>query len=102
MTANQPGQVSNDPPGSIVFRCDDGTRVLYGHLTHLSFTEDERVTAGDVLGRVGNNGYSRFPHLHIGAWRGESPLQIRFDLRALGRLQRENPDRYWSGAFPQE
>ena len=34
------------------------------------------------------NGYSRFPHLHVGAWIGDSPLQIRFDLAAMGRQLR--------------
>ena len=31
---------------------------------------------------------SRSPHVHVGAWRGDVPLQVRWDLRAMARLQR--------------
>ena len=46
-------------------------------------------TSGQVVAKVGNNGYSRHPHIHIGAWKGNEPLQIRFDLRAMGKQYRE-------------
>ena len=40
------------------------------------------VVRGQVLGEGGNNGFGRAPHIHAGAWRGTTPLQIRWDLTA--------------------
>jgi len=39
----------------------------------------EQIAAGRVIARMGNNGLSSHPHIHIGAYRGTEPLQIRFD-----------------------
>jgi hypothetical protein len=45
------------------------------------------IEGGEMVARIGNNGMARHPHVHIGAWRAETPLQVRFDLVALGRLR---------------
>ncbi|RCW42433.1 M23 family metallopeptidase [Paenibacillus prosopidis] len=50
----------------------------------LSVKEGDNVKAGDIVAKVGNNGYSRHPHIHVGAWKGNIPLQIRFDLKSMG------------------
>ena len=36
----------------------------------------DRVHAGQAVALVGDNGYARMPHIHIGAWRGKTPYQI--------------------------
>ena len=64
---------------SVTFRRTDGTHVVYAHLREIKVSEGQIVEAGEPVGKVGNNGYSRHPHVHIGAWKGEEPLQIRFD-----------------------
>lgn len=79
---NQPGFPGRPPASLIVLRAEDGTHVLVAHLRETSVTEGDRVERGETIGRVGNNGYSYAPHIHIGAWRGQRPLQIRFDLSA--------------------
>lgn len=92
-TINQPGRHSGGVASTIVFRRDDGVRVLYGHIDHVELQPGELVTAGQRVATVGNNGTSQCPHLHVGAWRDDVPLQIRFNLHALGRLLA--PDHNW-------
>ena len=86
---NRPGQMPTERalPGGVEFERADGVRVAYGHLREIAVAPGDTVRAGEPVGLVGNNGTSMGPHVHIGAWRGEEPLQIRWDLRAMGRLQ---------------
>jgi hypothetical protein len=79
---NQPGQLGRPPASIILFERADGVRVLYAHVQDLQVARGDTVRAGQVVARVGNNGYGRNPHIHIGAWKGESPYQIRWDLRS--------------------
>lgn len=55
----------------VVMQLEDGTQVLLAHLRQASVTvrSGERVTAGQLLGRVGNSGNTTQPHLHLGATR---------------------------------
>ena len=48
----------------------DGLSVLVAHLDEPTVGVGASVTAGQTIGLVGNNGQSRHPHIHIGAWRG--------------------------------
>lgn len=81
---------------SIIFLRSDGVRVLYAHVKDVNVSEGDSIKAGDVVARVGNNGYSRHPHIHIGAWKGNTPLQISFDLREMGKQLKELTDnRYY-------
>lgn len=67
--------------------------VGYVHVQEVVVVEGDTVSAGQPVARIGNNGSSWHPHVHIGAFRGEPfsdeavPLQIRMDLEALGRLR---------------
>lgn len=92
---NRPGQFPDrdtvEPASEIRFTCADGTRVVYAHVRNLRVAPGDAVAAGDVVAAIGNNAVSKAPHVHLGAWRADTPLQIRFDLRALGAL-RESPD----------
>lgn len=84
---NKPGQIGKGASTFVVFKHADGTMVMVGHVSDISVKEGDGVTAGQPFAKVGNNGFSRAPHIHVGAWRGKTPLQIRFDLRALARLR---------------
>jgi murein DD-endopeptidase MepM/ murein hydrolase activator NlpD len=85
-TVNEPGTLGKPPAGMIRFQRADGTLVVYGHVADVLVKPGDEVKAGQVVAKVGNNGFSRSPHIHVGAYRGDVPLQIRWDLRAMGKL----------------
>lgn len=68
-------------------------QVAYIHVREVLVAEGDTVRAGQPVARIGNNGSSFNPHVHIGAFRGDLmsgdaiPLQVRFDLAAMGRLR---------------
>lgn len=86
---NKPGEAGSGRASMIVFLRSDGLRVMYAHVMDVEVAPGDSVAAGEAVAKVGNNGISFCPHTHIGAWR-EEPLQVRFDLRALGQLLRRN------------
>lgn len=51
---------------TVQLRLDDGTVVLYEHLSGYSTYAGERVAAGETVGYVGSTGRSTGPHLHLG------------------------------------
>jgi len=86
-STNEPGTMNRDArPGGIFFENDEGVTVLYGHVRDIEVEEGQRVEAGEVVAKVGNNANSRAPHVHVGAWVGETPLQIQIDLYAAERF----------------
>jgi len=50
---------------SITIRQDDDIEVIYAHSRRLLVHEGDRVKAGQVIGEVGNTGYSYGTHLHL-------------------------------------
>lgn len=86
---NKPGELGKPPASFVAFKHADGTMVLVAHVADVTVKEGDSVKAGQPFAKVGNNGYGRAPHIHIGAWRGKTPLQIRFDLRAMGRMRKK-------------
>ncbi|GAA4857136.1 M23 family metallopeptidase [Luteimonas vadosa] len=86
---NVPGQLGKPPASFILLSAADGTRVMVAHVDDILVEAGDTVQAGQPLGVVGNNGFARAPHIHVGAWRGETPLQVRFDLRAMGALRKK-------------
>jgi hypothetical protein len=86
---NQPGVLGKPPATFVVLKRDDGVHFLLAHLGAIGVEAKSRVRTGQVLGTVGNNGYGRSPHIHIGAWYEGTPLQIRFYLGK--RAERTKP-----------
>ena len=43
----------------------NGLSTLYSHLSHIGVVNGQKVNTGDVIGYVGNTGYSTGPHLHF-------------------------------------
>ena len=76
---NQPGVLGEPPASHVVLRAADGTHFLLAHIQQPEVAVGDRVLPGQKIAHIGNNGYGRTPHVHIGAWRGETPLQIRWD-----------------------
>lgn len=85
-TINEPGHLGEPPASMIVFRNADGVNALFAHVADIKVAEGDTVKAGDIVAVAGNNGYGRNPHVHIGAWNADGPMQLRHDLRARGRL----------------
>ncbi len=58
---------SNNPVfGKIVIiRHARGFQTLYGHMSTISVRKGQRVSRGDVIGKVGSTGWSTGPHLHF-------------------------------------
>lgn len=76
---NTPGVMGQGAATYIVIDGEDNLKIMLAHLDQISVEKGSTVTAGEVIGTVGNNGYSRHPHIHIGAFKNSSPMQIRFD-----------------------
>jgi len=103
-STNKPGSMNRDgKTGLIVFEDEgDGITVAYAHVREIEVEQGDTVGRGDVVGKVGNNGTSRAPHVHVGAWTGEpdllgtktgaEPLQIQVDLYASKRFGEETEE----------
>jgi hypothetical protein len=83
---NAPGTMGKPPASYIAFRRGDGTVVVYAHVEDVRVRVGDRVASGEVVAVDGNNGTARAPHVHVAAYRDKTPLQIRWDLRAEGRV----------------
>ena len=59
-----------------------GYSTIYAHLSRISVKRGQHVNRGEVIGAVGNTGYSTGPHLH-------------YEVHLEGRPQ--NPLRYFLG-----
>jgi hypothetical protein len=82
--STEPGILGEPPASAITFLREDGTKLSYAHIADPKVEEGDSVAEGQPVAVVGNNGYSRQLHIHIAAWREETPLQIRFDQRKMG------------------
>ncbi|WP_427050904.1 M23 family metallopeptidase [Paenibacillus sp. TC-CSREp1] len=92
---NNPGTLTPGRASFIVFAREDGVLVTYAHVMDISVEEGDIITTGQVVAKAGNNGYSRNPHIHVGAWIGDTPLQIRFDLQRMGTQMKEFGERLY-------
>lgn len=85
-TTNTPGVMNREAdPGLIFFEKDNGLTVVYAHVREIEVEKGDQVHAGKVVAKVGNNGNSQNPHVHVGAWKDDTPLQIQVDLYAEQR-----------------
>jgi hypothetical protein len=84
---NTPGNPGQPPPGYIKVQRVDGVVVVYAHLDDITVHQGDHVGVGQVVALDGDNGTAKNPHVHVGAYRGKKPLQIRWDLVAEGRIQ---------------
>ncbi|HVJ38051.1 MAG TPA: M23 family metallopeptidase [Stenotrophomonas sp.] len=81
---NPPGALGKPPASWIQLTRDDGVNFMLAHVEDLQVEVGDRLSTGQIIARVGNNGYARAPHIHIGAWRGTQAMQIRWDQRYFG------------------
>lgn len=65
----------------------DGTQTRYAHLDKIKVRKGDRVSAGDLIGTIGNSGDSSGSHLH-------------FEVRVGDALTPTNPAGLWTGSRP--
>ena len=87
---NKPGIMTPGAASSIVLITSDKTRVSLAHVDDIIVKVGQKVSAGEKIAKVGNNGYSRIPHTHVAAWKDDKPLQIQFDQKTLDLKERRN------------
>lgn len=80
---NEPGVLGEPPASFVILRRDDGVQFLLAHIQEPSVEVGSRVKYGQAIALVGNNGYGRNPHVHVGAWKGKTALQLRWDQRFM-------------------
>ena len=80
---NEPGIMTPGRATSITYKRTDDTYIVQAHLRELQVEKGDVVKAGQVVGRIGNNGFSRVPHVHIAAWKDDIPLQVIFDQSTI-------------------
>lgn len=76
---NEPGVMGKGRAASITLKDSNDVNFTLAHVRDVIVEKGQKVTAGQPVAKFGNNGYSRSPHLHIGAWKDDQPLQIRWD-----------------------
>jgi murein DD-endopeptidase MepM/ murein hydrolase activator NlpD len=59
----------------------DGLSTLYGHMTDVYVKAGDKVTRGQVIGKMGSTGRSTGTHLHFEVRRGGTPVDPRPFLR---------------------
>lgn len=83
---------------AVVLDHGDGIVSVYGHSSALAVTEGQRVKAGDVLGKVGNTGYSYGAHLHLELRVNGQPRDPLPLLRQFGVDVKLGVEPYYSAA----
>lgn len=71
----------------IMIMRSDGTQTRYAHLHRIKVTKGQRVSAGELIGRIGSTGDSSGSHLH-------------FEVRVGKALTPTNPSGLWTGSRP--
>jgi len=84
---NQPGLMGKQPASIFKLQRDDGVIFHVVHFEKPLVKRGDAITAGQVIARVGNNGLSSHPHIHVGAYQGSEPLQIRFDQHFIKPME---------------
>ncbi|MEU4423924.1 M23 family metallopeptidase [Actinoplanes sp. NPDC024001] len=70
---------------SITVQQDDGVEIIYAHSRRLLVEKGDVVKAGQVIGEVGNTGYSYGTHLHLEIHENGTPVDPIVFLQAPGR-----------------
>lgn len=92
---NHPGVQNPSKASALVIQAADGTSVLLGHIQDPVVSLGDVVEEGQLLAYVGNNGYARNPHIHIGAFRDNTPLAVAFDPRKVAKVRDRVSEIYW-------
>ena len=72
-SAGKVGRMGN----MIVIEHGHGLATRYGHLSRFSIRPGQTVKRGDVIGYIGDTGYTTGPHLHYEVWRNGRAVNPR-------------------------
>lgn len=80
-----PGKPDAQQNGNHVVLDCAGVEIVLAHLLRdsVAVKPGDKVAIGQVLGRVGNSGYSLEPHLHIEARKNGAPVAMEFNGASL-------------------
>jgi murein DD-endopeptidase MepM/ murein hydrolase activator NlpD len=68
----------------VTVQVDEHTQIIYAHSRRVAVKVGDKVKAGQVLGQVGNTGYSYGTHLHVGVYVDDKPIDPVPFLRQHG------------------
>lgn len=71
----------------VVVKCADGLETRYGHLSGFQTSAGDPVSAGQVIGYVGQSGNATGPHCHFEMRRDGKPLDPRDYLQEAPRVR---------------
>ncbi|MBE7002951.1 MAG: M23 family metallopeptidase [Ruminococcaceae bacterium] len=92
---NDPGIQNPSRASTLSIQASDNTVVILGHIQDPVVSLGDTVEEGQLLAYVGNNGYARNPHIHVGAFRGETPLAIVFDPKKVAKVRNRVGELHW-------
>lgn len=99
---NNPGTINPSRASVIIIESDSGENVMLAHVQDICVVEGQKVSEGQTIARVGNNGYSRCPHIHIGAWKDGVPMQISFDAEKVAKINNDVGEIFWLFGISEE
>lgn len=94
-TTNSPGTMTPGRASMIRIERADGLNIILAHIQSPLVSVGDSVEEGQKIAHVGNNGYARNPHIHIGAFKGDKPLSITFDPQKTKEAKAKVSDQYW-------
>lgn len=92
---NVPGVQNPSKASALLIQAADQTIVMVAHIQNPIVSLGDTVDEGQLLAYVGNNGYARNPHIHVGAFRGKTPLAISFDPQKVAKVRNRVGEIYW-------
>ncbi|MCL2170840.1 MAG: M23 family metallopeptidase [Defluviitaleaceae bacterium] len=94
---NIPGAMNPSRASALTIKTPDNTHICLVHICNPLVKIGDTVAQGQIIAKLGNNGYSRCPHIHIGAWRDNEPLAIEFDRQSIADIQATVGEEFWLG-----
>ncbi|MCL2603591.1 MAG: M23 family metallopeptidase [Defluviitaleaceae bacterium] len=94
-STNEPGKQNPSRASCLVIESGEGINVMLAHIQKPEVKEGDTVIQGQLVARVGNDGYARCPHIHIGAWQDNKPLAIEFDRQLMADMKEKVGEMFW-------
>ncbi len=99
---NKPGIQNPSRASTLLIQRSDGVIVLLAHIQDPVVSVNDIVEEGQLLAYVGNNGFARCPHIHIGAYKDQTPLAISFNPQKVAKVRERVGEAYWLTGLSEE